>query len=92
MADLIARLAELLRRFVRAATGGPCPGAYPYTCDYVGGVTARCTGERPPRGEDSPLVRPYFDAHEQESEARRLAELRQRRVLVVAAHGWRDAA
>ncbi|MFJ2414620.1 hypothetical protein [Streptomyces brevispora] len=47
---------------------------YPYSCYYVSGPTAYRTGERPPRGEDSPLVRPYLIAHE-----RRMAEERRRR-------------
>ncbi|MGW0788294.1 hypothetical protein ACWD04_08560 [Streptomyces sp. NPDC002911] len=60
----------------------------PETEHRPGGITARRTGERPPRGEDSPLVRPYYVAHERE----RLAELRLRRVLVVARCGWGAAA
>jgi hypothetical protein len=39
---------------------------YPYSCDYVAGPTGHRTGERPPRGEDSPLVRPYLIAHERQ--------------------------
>lgn len=77
MRDRIARLFGLLVR-------RPAPD----TEHRPGGITARCTGERPPRGEDSPLVRPYYVAHERE----RLAELRRRRVLVVARCGRETAA
>ncbi|MBO0917929.1 hypothetical protein J1C73_27555 [Streptomyces laculatispora] len=52
----------------------------------MSGPTAYRTGERPPRGEDSPLVRPYLVAHE-----RRMAEERcrraRRRTLWIAACG-----
>jgi len=93
MTDLIARFFELLVRTLLPGEGWRRgANTYPYTCTYVGGVTARCTGERPPRGEDSPLVRPYYVAHEREREARRLAELRRRRVLVIAPRGWEVAA
>ncbi|MEU2670870.1 hypothetical protein ABZ622_18725 [Streptomyces sp. NPDC007164] len=68
--------------------------SYPYSCDYVGGPTAYRTGERPPRGEDSPLVRPYLVAHERqlaEEAARVAAEERRlrarRRTLWLAVHG-----
>lgn len=44
------------------------------------------TGERPPRGEDSPLARPYFEAHEHQ-----VAEERRRRMrgggLRIAVYG-----
>ncbi|NUK26074.1 hypothetical protein HRW16_31770 [Streptomyces lunaelactis] len=82
MTRLLDRLvALLLRRF-----GGrrPPPPAYPYpcpySCEYVAGPTVRRTGERPPRGEDSPLVRPYLVAHERQQQARR-------RALWLAVHG-----
>ncbi|MFE7755949.1 hypothetical protein [Streptomyces sp. NPDC057429] len=72
MADGIARFfAMLVRTLVLGAGSRRGAYVYPYTCAYVGGVTARCTGERPPR---------------------ELAEPRQRRVLVVATHGWGVAA
>ncbi|PCG81430.1 hypothetical protein CIB93_35410 [Streptomyces sp. WZ.A104] len=51
---------------------------HPYSCDYVGGPTSYRTGERPPRGEDSPLVRPYFVAHERRVAEARVAEARRR--------------
>ncbi|MGW4230083.1 hypothetical protein ACWEF9_12485 [Streptomyces sp. NPDC004980] len=87
MRDRIARIFDLLvRRPVFGAGRRPSPRTHP------GGTTARCTGERPPRGEDSPLVRPYYVAYEREREARRLADLRRRRVVVVAPHGWGAAA
>ncbi|MFD9421555.1 MULTISPECIES: hypothetical protein [unclassified Streptomyces] len=64
---------------------------HPYSCDYVGGPTAYRTGERPPRGEDSPLVRPYFVAYEREQAEGLAAERRRQRVRrggpLVAVHG-----
>ncbi|MEU0127681.1 MULTISPECIES: hypothetical protein [unclassified Streptomyces] len=93
MTDRIARFFELVVRTLLPGAGR-CWGAYdhPYSAVYVGGATARCTGERPPRGEDSPLVRPYYLAYERELEERRRAELRRRRVLLVAPYGWGIAA
>ncbi|NED92326.1 hypothetical protein G3I76_71235 [Streptomyces sp. SID11233] len=82
----IARLLEPLARFRFRfwRRRGRDLYLYPYSCDYVSGPTAYRTGERPPRGEDSPLVRPYLVAHE-----RRVAEERRRRarcrVLWIAA-------
>ena len=68
MIDLIARLLEPLLGFLFPAGGRrrrtSIPYAYVYSCQYVGGPTARRTGEPPLRGEDSPLVRPYLLAHE----------------------------
>ncbi|MGN5635551.1 hypothetical protein [Streptomyces sp. AC154] len=72
MARLLEPLARLRLRFRRRR--GRDLYLYPYSCDYVNGPTAYRTGERPPRGEDSPLVRPYLVAHE-----RRVAEERRRR-------------
>lgn len=67
------------------------PDLYPYSCAYVGGPTTYRTGERPPRGEDSPLVRPYFVAHERRVAEERAAETRRRRIrggaLLIAARG-----
>ncbi|MFI6059599.1 hypothetical protein [Streptomyces sp. NPDC051286] len=71
MKDLVRRFTESLVRLVRPVS----VHVHPYSCVYVAGPTARRTGERPPRGEDSPLVRPYVEAHE-----RRVAEERRRRV------------
>ncbi|MFG2213540.1 hypothetical protein ACGFN1_01450 [Streptomyces sp. NPDC048685] len=101
MKHAIARLFEPLLRFL--ITGSrqrhpqewdATPYAYPYSCDYVAGPTAYRTGERPPRGEDSPLVRPYLIAHERqlaEEVARVAAEERRqrarRRTLRLAVHG-----
>ncbi|MFJ9621707.1 hypothetical protein [Streptomyces sp. NPDC101181] len=63
----------------------------PYSCAYVAGPTVHRTGERPPCGEDSPLVRPYFLAHEQRVAGECAVEARRRRVrggaLLVAVHG-----
>jgi hypothetical protein len=87
MRDLITRIFELLAR--RPAQGA---GRGPSACTRPDGITKRCTGERPPRGEDSPLVRPYYVAHEREREARGLAELRRRRALVVIPCGWEAVA
>ncbi|MEV0917642.1 hypothetical protein AB0I93_25705 [Streptomyces sp. NPDC049967] len=84
----IARLLESLVRFRFRYRRRRGQGLYlyPYSCDYVSGPTAYRTGERPPRGEDSPLVRPYLVAHE-----RRVAEERRRRArrraLWIAAPG-----
>ncbi|MEH0423550.1 hypothetical protein [Streptomyces sp. B21-083] len=70
MTDLITRLLEPLLSLVLPARGRrrrcsyTYPYPYPYSCDYVGGPTTHRTGERPLRGEDSPLVRPYLVAHE----------------------------
>ncbi|MFI6960445.1 hypothetical protein [Streptomyces sp. NPDC050255] len=101
MKHAIARLLEPLLRFL--ITGSmkrhpqewdAAPYSYPYSCDYVAGPTAYRTGERPPRGEDSPLVRPYLIAHERQlaADAARVAaeERRQRarrRTLWLAVHG-----
>ncbi|MEU4178568.1 hypothetical protein [Streptomyces sp. NPDC026589] len=67
------------------------PYLHPYSCAYVGGPTVYRTGERPPRGEDSPLVRPYFVAHERQVAEALAAEARRRRMrsgaLLIAAHG-----
>ncbi|WP_406450242.1 hypothetical protein OG782_12365 [Streptomyces sp. NBC_00876] len=106
MKHAIARLFEPLLRFL--ITGSmkrhprewdAAPYTYPYSCDYVAGPTAYRTGERPPRGEDSPLVRPYLIAHERElaEEAARLAAEEQcrcarRRTLRLAVHGVEVAA
>lgn len=87
---LIAGVRQYRHRQERHIT----PTAYPYSCDYVGGPTAYRTGERPPRGEDSPLVRPYLVAHERQvaAEAARVAaeeraQRARRRTLWLAAHG-----
>ncbi|MEU0371536.1 hypothetical protein ABZ070_14980 [Streptomyces sp. NPDC006283] len=65
----------------RRPPGPPAAGHLPYSCAYVGGPTAYRTGERPPRGEDSPLVRPYLVAHEERQKRQR------RRVLLLAVRG-----
>jgi hypothetical protein len=64
--DLIVRLLEPFLNLLLPARGRRrrCPYTYPYSCDYVGGPTTHRTGERPLRGEDSRLVRPYLLAHE----------------------------
>ncbi|WNI24702.1 hypothetical protein [Streptomyces sp. ITFR-16] len=85
MKHAIARLlkpARLLLVSVRRRRHPLDPYAYvyPYSCAYVGGPTAYRTGERPPRGEDSPLVRPYFVAHERQVAERRAAEARRLRI------------
>ncbi|MFD7426231.1 hypothetical protein ACFV6Z_04075 [Streptomyces sp. NPDC059818] len=101
MKHAIARLFEPLLRFLNTRSRprypqerDAAPHAYPYSCDYVAGPTTYRTGERPPRGEDSPLVRPYLIAHERQlaEEAARVAaeERRQRarhRTLRLAVHG-----
>ncbi|WP_242644783.1 hypothetical protein [Streptomyces laculatispora] len=86
MKHAIARLLESLVRCRNRRKRKRDLYLYPYSCDYVSGPTAYRTGERPPRGEDSPLVRPYLVAHE-----RRMAEERcrraRRRTLWIAACG-----
>ncbi|MFF0072153.1 hypothetical protein [Streptomyces sp. NPDC005494] len=62
MKELVRRFAELLLRRLHKAPAPTLPG--PVT--LVVGPTARRTGQRPLRGEDSPLVRPYLAAHERE--------------------------
>ncbi|MFG3395567.1 hypothetical protein [Streptomyces parvus] len=95
MKHAIARLLKPVQRMLTPARRhwyplDPYAHVYPYSCAYVGGPTAYRTGERPPRGEDSPLVRPYFVAYERRV-AEQHAEARRRRirggVLLVAAHG-----
>ncbi|MEW2062609.1 hypothetical protein AB0899_17840 [Streptomyces sp. NPDC007002] len=97
MKHAIARLLKPVRRLLTAVRRqryplDPYPYLYPYSCAYVGGPTAHRTGERPPRGEDSPLVRPYFVAHEKRV-AEQCAEARRRRIrggaLLIAAQGVR---
>ncbi|MFJ3595634.1 hypothetical protein ACIPRU_03780 [Streptomyces sp. NPDC090126] len=97
MKHAIARLLKPVRRLLTAVRRqrhplDPYPYLYPYSCAYVGGPTAHRTGERPPRGEDSPLVRPYFVAHEKRV-AEQYAEARRRRIrggaLLIAAQGVR---
>ncbi|GAB2930007.1 hypothetical protein [Streptomyces sundarbansensis] len=103
MKHAIARLLKPVRRLLTAVRRQrhpldpypypyPYPYLYPYSCAYVGGPTAHRTGERPPRGEDSPLVRPYFVAHEKRV-AEQYAEARRRRIrggaLLIAAQGVR---
>ncbi|ARF72616.1 hypothetical protein B7C62_10275 [Kitasatospora albolonga] len=81
MKHTIDRLLRPVRRLLHPApprqpAPGTSPTPNPYAYAYVDGLTTHRTGERPPRGEDSPLVRPYFVAHERQvAEARR----RQRR-------------
>ncbi|MGW6902139.1 hypothetical protein [Streptomyces sp. NBC_01727] len=90
MRDLVHRLTAPLMRLVRLRRRGRPKShpacVYPYSCEYVAGPTIHRTGERPPRGEDSPLVRPYFEAHE-----RQVAEERRRRMrgggLRIAVYG-----
>ncbi|MET8174521.1 hypothetical protein [Streptomyces clavifer] len=66
---------ELVRRFAESLLRRPCKApapARPEPAMPVAGPTIRRTGQRPLRGEDSPLVRPYLVAHERQvAEARR---------------------
>lgn len=96
MKHAIARLVRPVRRLLICVRRqrhplDPYAYVYPYSCAYVGGPTVHRTGERPPRGEDSPLVRPYFVAHERQVAEQRAAEARRRRirggVLLIVAHG-----
>ncbi|MFE2975237.1 hypothetical protein [Streptomyces sp. NPDC059258] len=95
MKHAIARLLKPVQRLLTLERRprhplDPYAYVYPYSCAYVGGPTVHRTGERPPRGEDSPLVRPYFVAHERRV-AEQHAQARRRRIqggaLLVAAHG-----
>lgn len=96
MKHAIARLLKPVRRLLVSVRRqrhplDPYAYVYPYSCAYVGGPTVHRTGERPPRGEDSPLVRPYFVAHERQVAEQRAAEVRLRRIrggaLLIVAHG-----
>ncbi|MFJ9887500.1 hypothetical protein ACIQRW_16750 [Streptomyces sp. NPDC091287] len=96
MKHSLARLLKPALRFLTPAPRLRHPlDAYAYvhlySCAYVGGPTVYRTGERPPRGEDSPLVRPYFVAHERRVAEERAAETRRRRIrggaLLIAARG-----
>ncbi|MFF7362268.1 hypothetical protein [Streptomyces sp. NPDC008125] len=61
MKDLVRRLTGSLRRRVcPARSARPAPGTRP----HPSGPTTRRTGERPLRGEDTQLIRPYLLAHE----------------------------
>ncbi|MFG3406699.1 hypothetical protein [Streptomyces sp. NPDC048142] len=79
-------LARLLKPVLRVLTPAslqrhpldPFAYVHPCSCAYVGGPTFCRTGERPPRGEDSPLMRPYFVAHERRVAEGRAAEARRR--------------
>ncbi|MFF9015055.1 hypothetical protein ACF09C_19060 [Streptomyces sp. NPDC014870] len=75
MKDFLSRLVSRIRR----RTADPGTYVHPYSCPYIGGPTRHGSGERPLRGEDSPLVRPYLLAHEKRQ--------KRRRVLLIAAHG-----
>ncbi|MEF9883043.1 hypothetical protein [Streptomyces sp. P9-A4] len=74
MTSHLARLREAFARFLpsrwRRNPASYRP-TYPYSCVYVGGSTAHHIGSRPPRSEDSPLVRPYLLADERRTVARR---------------------
>ncbi|WDG31197.1 hypothetical protein N7925_24145 [Streptomyces sp. CA-278952] len=92
MKPSLARLLEPALSFLIPAPRKPHsvePYLYPYSCAYVGGPTVYRTSERPPRGEDSPLVRPYFVAHERRAAEERAAGARRRRkrsgALLIAA-------
>ncbi|MFJ1589954.1 hypothetical protein ACIOD0_06830 [Kitasatospora albolonga] len=81
MKHTIDRLLRPVRRLLHPAPPrqpapetNPTPNPYA----YVDGPTTHRTGERPPRGEDSPLVRPYFVAHERQV-AEAAAEARRQR-------------
>jgi hypothetical protein len=66
MTDLIARALEPLLRVLFPPRGrrrrSPAPPACPYCCDGVSGAVTRRPEERPLRGEDNQLVRPYLAA------------------------------
>lgn len=64
-------------RFLPSRWRKPAPyrDTYSYSCAYAGGPTTRHIGGRPPRGEDSPLVRPYLVAEERRTVARRVLRI-----------------
>ncbi|QWB25449.1 MULTISPECIES: hypothetical protein [Streptomyces] len=66
MTDRIARLLEPLLRLLLPPRGrrrrSPAPPPCPYCHDGVRAATARRPEERPLRGEDNRLVRPYLMA------------------------------
>lgn len=73
LARLLRALAQFLpSRWRRNPSSGQAAyrSTYPYSCAYVGGPTTHHIGSRPPRGEDSPLVRPYLLAEERRTAAR----------------------
>ncbi|MFJ1923846.1 MULTISPECIES: hypothetical protein [unclassified Streptomyces] len=106
MKHAIAQLFEPLLRFLNtrpsrryAQEWDAAPHAYPYSCGYVAGPTTYRTGERPPRGKDSPLVRPYLIAYERQlaEEASRVAvevwrQCARHRTFRLAVHGFGVAA
>ncbi|MFD6533655.1 hypothetical protein [Streptomyces sp. NPDC060184] len=62
MKDLVRRFTRPLWRLVSPARSAlpAAPGPRP----HPSGPTTRRTGERPLRGEDTQLIRPYLLAHE----------------------------
>ncbi|MEU1849923.1 hypothetical protein ABZ499_11760 [Streptomyces sp. NPDC019990] len=66
MTDLIARALEPLLRVLFPPRGRrrrtPAPPHCPHCCDGAYGAVARRPQERPLRGEDNRLVRPYLVA------------------------------
>ncbi|MDQ1019382.1 hypothetical protein [Streptomyces afghaniensis] len=66
MTVLIARALEPLLRALFPPRGrrrrSPAPPPCPYCHDGAGGAVARRAEERPLRGEDNRLVRPYLAA------------------------------
>ncbi|MEV0023786.1 hypothetical protein AB0H45_16455 [Streptomyces atroolivaceus] len=97
MRELVRRFAESpLRRLCKELAPAPAP---PEPGMQAAGPTTRRTGQRPLRGEDSPLVRPYLAAHERQvAEARRGRRTVWHAVqgvdvgLVLSAHGAEAAA
>ncbi|MEW1616240.1 MULTISPECIES: hypothetical protein [unclassified Streptomyces] len=85
MKRTVVRLLKPVLRFLHLAQHPRPPRdtyayVHPYSCAYVGGPTVHRTGERPPRGEDSPLVRPYFVAYERQVAEALAAERRRQRM------------
>ncbi|MFB7930911.1 hypothetical protein ACFC4C_17575 [Streptomyces sp. NPDC056039] len=66
MTDRIARLLEPILRLLLPPRGrrrrSPAPPPCPYSHDGVRAATVRRPEERPLRGEDNRLVRPYLMA------------------------------
>ncbi|MGW0854360.1 hypothetical protein [Streptomyces sp. NPDC002690] len=67
MKDLVRRVTGSLKRLVRPARASrPAPAPAPRP--HPSGLTTRCTGGRPLRGEDTVLVRPYVVTDEEWAE------------------------
>ncbi|MFD7707685.1 hypothetical protein ACFV6E_13145 [Streptomyces sp. NPDC059785] len=74
------------RRRRRRTAGVPAAACTcPCTCAQTDAATEYRTGDRPLRGEDHVMIRPYLVAHERQEEAAR--QRARRRALWFAVHG-----